>query len=119
MSSTPAPDGDFVLAKGDNENHSQATETTQVSAGDYDPSMDRREDEQRRFHADDVQIEEEEVEVEEVEEEEDDVDDMFAAVTSAKPKVKKMVKKIVRLHSTLPRHILTVCDFRNLLCRPS
>lgn len=82
--------------------------------------MDRREDEQRRFHADDVQIEEEEVEVEEVEEEEeDDVDDMFAAVTSAKPKVKKMVKKIVRLHLTLPSHILTLCDFRNLLFRPS
>lgn len=118
MSSTPAPDGDFVLAKGDNENHNQATETTQVSAGDYDPSMDRREDEQRRFHADDVQIEEEEVEVEEVEEE-DDVDDMFAAVTSAKPKVKRMVKKIVRLHLTLSSHILTLCDFRNLLFRPS
>ncbi len=51
--------------------------------------MDRREDEQKRFHAEDVKMEEEEIEVEE----DEDVDDMFAAVSS-KPKVTN-VKKVV------------------------
>lgn len=63
----------------------------QVSAADYDPSLDRREDEHKRVwgtkdqHADVEMIEEEE-------EEEEDVDDMFAVATSDK-KVKK-VKRV-------------------------
>ncbi|KAF9024197.1 kinase-like protein [Hymenopellis radicata] len=56
--------------------------------------MDRREDEQKRFHVDDVKMEEEEVE----EEEEEDVDDMFAAVSS-KPKVKKLKKVVKKTHA--------------------
>lgn len=68
----------------------------QVSAADYDPSLDRREDEHKRVwgtkdqHADVEMIEEEE-------EEEEDVDDMFAVATSDK-KVKK-VKRVAVSHS--------------------
>ncbi|KIY73329.1 kinase-like protein [Cylindrobasidium torrendii FP15055 ss-10] len=98
---TPIPNGsatetaavanDFDLAKGENQLQQEQDEGAQIMAGDYDPSMDRREDEQKRVHVDDVQAEfEEEVEIEE---DEDDLDDMFAAVTSAKPKVKRVVKK--------------------------
>jgi hypothetical protein len=61
----------------------------QVSAADYDPSLDRREDEQKR-----VREPMPEVEVIEEEEEEDDVDDMFAVATGEKKKVKK-VKTVV------------------------
>jgi serine/threonine-protein kinase PRP4 len=56
----------------------------QVSAADYDPSLDRREDEQKR-----VREPMPEIEVIE-EEEEDDVDDMFAVATGVKKKVKKV-----------------------------
>jgi serine/threonine-protein kinase PRP4 len=65
---------------------------TQVNAADYDPSLDRREDEFRR-----VQVvpavpagEEEDMEEEEEEEDEDEVDDMFAF---AGPKTKKKTGK--------------------------
>lgn len=61
---------------------------TQVNAADYDPSLDRREDEFRRVGAPaPVQGE---VEVEEEEEDEEDVDDMFAF---AGPKKKKTGEK--------------------------
>jgi serine/threonine-protein kinase PRP4 len=67
----------------------------QMNAADYDPSLDRREDEHKRIKVDEIADEDEE-EVEE-EEEEDDIDDMFAIGTSDKPKktVKKKVKKPV------------------------
>lgn len=96
-SASPTPE-DFALAKGNEEEDAQVkvqaenSGAEQVSAADYDPSLDRREDEQRRVrvvkdeHITDV-IDEEEVL------EEDDVDDMFAMVTGDR-KVKK-VKKIV------------------------
>ena len=66
----------------------------QISAADYDPSLDRKEDEEKRLRAvvekDGEHQEAEEIEVEE--EEEDDVDDMFALdVTEKKP---KKVKKV-------------------------
>ena len=65
----------------------------QVSAADYDPSLDRREDEEKRIRA---VVEKDEshqdVEMVEVEEEEEDVDDMFALdVTEKRP---KKVKKV-------------------------
>ena len=69
----------------------------QVFAADYDPSLDRREDEQKRARGiqpepdgDVEMIEEEEEEVEE----EEELDDMFAVVTTEKKKVKK-VRRIV------------------------
>lgn len=100
MSTSPTP-GDFTLAKNDEEENLQAkvqaenTDAEQVSAADYDPSLDRREDEQRRIRepAPEVNTVEEE-EVEEIEEE-DDVDDMFAVATSDTKKVKKVKKKII------------------------
>lgn len=100
MSTSPTP-GDFTLAKNDEEENVQAkvqagnTDAEQISAADYDPSLDRREDEQRRIRepAPEVNTVEEE-EVEEVEEE-DDVDDMFAVATSDTKKVKKVKKKII------------------------
>lgn len=66
----------------------------QVSAADYDPSLDRREDEEKRIRAvvekDENHQDVEMIEVEE--EEEEDVDDMFALdVTEKKP---KKVKKV-------------------------
>lgn len=116
MSASPPPqyngEGDemetagatFELAK-DGDQNAQG-HIDQISAADYDPSNDRREDEQRRMHvadghrhaganrAGEAEIE---VEVIEEEEEEDDVDDMFAVVTSdadSKPNKVKKVKKI-------------------------
>lgn len=89
------------MAKGDDEERARADVQVQdgageqVSAADYDPSLDRREDEHKRVwggakeEPKDVEMIEEEEEVED----DDDVDDMFAVATSEK-KVKK-VKRIV------------------------
>ncbi|OJT01986.1 Serine/threonine-protein kinase prp4 [Trametes pubescens] len=95
-SASPTP-GTFDLAKGDDEEQVQTKVQNgageQVSAADYDPSLDRREDEHKRVwgtkdqHTDVEMIEEEE-------EEEEDVDDMFAVATSDK-KVKK-IKRVVK-----------------------
>jgi serine/threonine-protein kinase PRP4 len=68
----------------------------QISAADYDPSLDRREDEQRRVLKDEP-MNVETIEEEEDEEEEDDVDDMFAAAITEK-KRKKVKKVVVCLH---------------------
>lgn len=69
----------------------------QISAADYDPSLDRREDEGKRVLPP-VKVEEEIEEIEIEEEEEDDVDDMFAVATSdKKPKVKRVKKIAVRI----------------------
>ena len=63
-------------------------------AADYDPSLDRREDERKRF-GDQAQIihRVEDDEEEDIEEEED-LDDMFSVAFSDKPKVKKVKKKV-------------------------
>lgn len=99
-SASPAPDpGAFELAKDEDEGkartNAQAQDGTgeQISAADYDPSLDRREDARRAYNGErmDVDIEE----VEEEEEDEDDVDDMFAITTSEKKKKVKKVKKVV------------------------
>lgn len=102
-SATPAgqSDGenDFSLTKEESAVEAGARvpgEGEQVSAADYDPSLDRREDEQRRARglgatvepqADAMNI------IEEVTEEEEDVDDMFAIITS-KPKTRKKVTTV-------------------------
>ncbi|RDX47362.1 kinase-like protein [Lentinus brumalis] len=97
-SASPTP-GLFSLAKGGEEEQVQAKAQQengageQISAADYDPSLDRREDEQKRVWGgkeDPV-----DVEMVEEEEEEEDVDDMFAVATTEKKKVKK-VKRVVQ-----------------------
>ncbi|KAF7974249.1 hypothetical protein HWV62_13146 [Athelia sp. TMB] len=107
VSTSPEP-GAFELAK-DNEQedaqvqaHAQNGSNDQISAADYDPSLDHREDEKRRFKDEPtVEI----IEEEEVEEDEDDVDDMFA-LESVK-KVKK-VRKVVK--TAAPALITTTLD---------
>lgn len=103
----------FELAKGGEEEGAQAEAQEQakrdgapeqISAADYDPSLDRREDEQRRVRGtkellnQDVEMIEEEEEEGEGEEEEEDVDDMFAvSVPDKKTKVKKVMVSLVVL----------------------
>jgi serine/threonine-protein kinase PRP4 len=92
----------FELAK-DNEQEdaqvkvqAQNGNAHQISAADYDPSLDRREDEQRRVYKDepmDVET------IEEEEEDEDDVDDMFAVTSTVKKKIKKVKKVVVSTHA--------------------
>ena len=88
----------FELAK-DNEQEdaqvkvqAQNGNAHQISAADYDPSLDRREDEQRRVYKD------EPMDVDTVEEEEDDVDDMFAVASTGQKKIKKVKKVMVSIH---------------------
>src|SRR6266702_2093794 len=110
QSASPAP-GDFELAKGGEEEGAQAEAQEQakrdgareqVSAADYDPSLDRREDEQRRVRGVQEELNQDiemiEVEEEEEEDEDDDVDDMFSVSVVDKKKVKK-VKKVVSFAS--------------------
>ncbi|KAI0062142.1 kinase-like protein [Artomyces pyxidatus] len=66
-----------------------------MSAADYDPSLDRREDEERRVRGAKGEPDEDIEMIVEEEEEEDDVDDMFAVAMGAPKKVKK-VKKVVK-----------------------
>ncbi|KAG2744954.1 kinase-like protein [Suillus brevipes Sb2] len=98
-SASPQPDDSiFELAKDEDDEDVRAKmqdgAPDQISAADYDPSLDRREDEQRRVLKDEP-MNVETIEEEEDEEEEDDVDDMFAAAITEKKrkKVKKVVKK--------------------------
>ncbi|TFK83799.1 kinase-like protein [Polyporus arcularius HHB13444] len=98
-SASPTP-GLFSLAKGGDEEEVQAKAQQengageQISAADYDPSLDRREDEQKRVWGGKEEPVDVEM-VEEEEEEEEDVDDMFAVATTEKKKVKK-VKRVVK-----------------------
>ncbi|KAI6119682.1 kinase-like domain-containing protein [Pisolithus croceorrhizus] len=105
-SASPEPEPDmFELAKDEEDAHTKAAgpdETgLQISAADYDPNLDRREDEQKLVFKDGpIDI------LEEVEEE--DVDDMFAiGTTDGKVKnAKKAVKPIVA-----PALITTTLDY--------
>ena len=95
-SMSPDPE-DFALAKDHGEDEQikeQAVQgdAEQVFAADYDPSLDRREDEQRR-----VRVANETLPIEvvgEEEEEEVEIDDMFAVAMGEGKKVAK-VKKVV------------------------
>ncbi|KAL0062659.1 U4/U6 small nuclear ribonucleoprotein prp4 [Marasmius tenuissimus] len=105
---------DFALAKDDEDKSSelkaQIEEHTniQVSAADYDPSLDRREDEQKRVNAP-VKDEHDDIEEIEVEEDdEDDMDDMFAVTTAPKVKKTRTVKKVVK--PSAPALITTTLD---------
>jgi serine/threonine-protein kinase PRP4 len=97
-SASPAPDI-FELAKGGKEEGAQAEAQEQlkrdgareqVSAADYDPSLDRREDEQRR-----VRGANQDIEMIDEDEDDDDVDDMFALFVADKQKKTKKVKKVI------------------------
>jgi serine/threonine-protein kinase PRP4 len=103
-SASPAPDI-FELAKEGEEEGAQAEAQEQlkrdgareqVSAADYDPSLDRREDEQRRVRGAKEELNQD---VEMIEEDEDDdeedVDDMFSLSTADKKKHTKKVKKVI------------------------
>ena len=104
QSASPPPDI-FELAKGGEEEGAQAEAQEQanrdgvreqVSAADYDPSQDRREDEQRRVRGAKEELNEDvEVIEEEEDEDEDDVDDMFAVSVADKKKKIKKVKKVI------------------------
>ena len=105
QSASPAPDI-FELAKGGEEEGAQAEAQEQakrdgareqISAADYDPSLDRREDEQRRVRGakEELNQDVEMIEEEEEEEEEEDVDDMFAVSVADKKKKIKKVKKVI------------------------
>jgi len=102
--STSPTDGIFELAKDNEQEDAQAEAHAQaqregdqmISAADYDPSLDRREDEERRVRGSQNEGNEEDIVVEEIEEE-DDFDDMFAIDTGEKKKknVIKAVKPVV------------------------
>ena len=115
-STSPEP-GAFELAK-DNEQedaqvqaHAQNGSNDQISAADYDPSLDHREDEKRRFKDEPVV---EIIEEEEIEEEEDDVDDMFA-LESVK-KVKKVRKVVVSSSPRFPHTRLNISTENRCAC---
>ncbi|EGN96450.1 hypothetical protein SERLA73DRAFT_186186 [Serpula lacrymans var. lacrymans S7.3] len=112
-SASPTPAA-FELAKdGEEEDvrakvQAQDGTAEQISAADYDPSLDRREDEQRRVLKDEPIAVDAEI-IEEDEEEEDDVDDMFAvAATDKKEKKTKKVQKVVK--PIVPALITTTLD---------
>ena len=89
-SASPAP-RDFTLVEDDTQVKLQVGNEggEQVSAADYDPSLDRREDEKKRIwnpaHVS-----------ESAEEFEEEVDDMFA-IAGTEKKVKKMKKIVVSI----------------------
>lgn len=102
QSESPASDM-FELAKGGEEEGAQAEAQEQakrdgareqISAADYDPSLDRREDEQRRVRGT-KELSNQDVEM--IEEEEEDVDDMFAVSVADRKKTKKVKKVMVSL----------------------
>ena len=99
MSASPEPN-EFTLAKDGSEQAQDAVRAQteggeHVSAADYDPNQDRREDEGKRIHDNDHVGDEVEMIIEE-EDEEDDLDDMFAVATTEKKKVKKIKRVLVR-----------------------
>lgn len=86
----------------------EKSEEEQIKAADYDPSLDRREDERRRYGPEtgdpshdamviDDEDEEEEVEVTDDEGVEEDVDDMFALVLAGDDEVKEKKEKKTKL----------------------
>jgi serine/threonine-protein kinase PRP4 len=97
---TPEPAA-FDLSKAADAGNAQSAVSAQAaqagaaeqSAADYDPSMDRREDEQRRLREDAPMAVDVDAEVEEevTDDEDDDVDDMFALLEEKPKKTRKRV----------------------------
>ncbi|KIP04572.1 hypothetical protein PHLGIDRAFT_109354 [Phlebiopsis gigantea 11061_1 CR5-6] len=110
MSASPIPDS-FSLAKdGDAQDaqvnvQAQDSNQEQISAADYDPSLDRHEHERNLVMVNGNRPQDD-VEIVEEEEEDDDMDDMFAVVKPEK-KVKK-IKKVVK--PSVPALITTTLD---------
>ncbi|KAF6741573.1 CMGC/DYRK/PRP4 protein kinase [Ephemerocybe angulata] len=115
---SPAPltaglGGTFALAKEDDDGikaneSAEVRKGEQVKAADYDPSLDRREDEKKRFHPDEAMVvddagEEEEVEVTDDEGEEEDVDDMFALAMGDEEEEGKKEKKVGKKKKVVKR----------------
>jgi len=128
QSASPATDI-FELAKGGEEEGAQAEAQEQakrdgareqVSAADYDPSLDRREDEQRRVRGAKEELNQD---VEMIEDDdEDDMDDMFAVSVADKKKNIKKVKKVIvcRVSYSKIHHHTDFCrSVRNPLYRLS
>jgi serine/threonine-protein kinase PRP4 len=129
MTASPGP-ADFLLAKDDEQEDAQVKRhaanagAEQVSAADYDPSLDRREDEQKRFgngKGDEGDVGA--INVDDEEEEEDDVDDMFAVAASDVKKTKKVKKQktvVVRPFYRPCSRVLSLilASFRNQPLRP-
>ncbi len=118
---SPTP-GDFTLAKEDEASRNQRMDQAgaeQVSAADYDPSLDRREDENKRLGVElkVIHSDKDTDEIEEVEEA-DDVDDMFAISTMKKGKVKKVkvnsrfIVSRSPIDLTCPELCLTCSDYK-------
>lgn len=110
VSASPEPN-DFTLAKGGDEQTQDSTPAQNeggehVSAADYDPNQDRREDEGKRVHDNGHPGDEVEMIVEE-EDEEEDLDDMFAVTTTEKKKLKK-IKRVLK--PTAPALVTTTLD---------
>ncbi|KZT19178.1 kinase-like protein [Neolentinus lepideus HHB14362 ss-1] len=114
-SASASPTPTFDLTKNDEQEDIQMTAAEaqngtgeQISAADYDPSLDRREDEEKRVRGapegdgDVEMIEEEE------EEDDDDLDDMFAVATHDKKK--KVVKKVKRVSKPVAPALITTLD---------
>ena len=127
MSASPTP-ADFLLAKDNEQEDAQMKRQAEnagaelVSAADYDPSLDRREDEQKRFGRGEEErkttAEPEIIEDDEDEEEdEDDVDDMFAVAMSDTNKVKKVKKRTVTVSCSPSLYflVLILLPYRNRL----
>ncbi|KAH9007895.1 hypothetical protein EDB84DRAFT_1447262 [Lactarius hengduanensis] len=114
QSALPAPDVfELELTKGGEEEGALAgaqEQTTcdgareQVSAADYNPSLDRREDEKRQVRGAQEELNQdvEMIEVEEEEDEDDDVNDMFVSVVDN--------KKVKKVKQSLPALIMTTLD---------
>ncbi|KAF5345349.1 hypothetical protein D9758_008465 [Tetrapyrgos nigripes] len=113
LSPSSNPEGIFNLSKDGNEKSSQLkqqqennvhTNGEQIFAAEYDPSLDRREDEQKRMNA---PVKPEPEDIDEIEEG-DDSDDMFA-VSDASQKPKKF-RKVQKVKPAVPALIATTLD---------
>jgi len=129
-SGSPEPDHVFSLVKEEGEEaemqlkgdiemngSKEVNDQQQVSAADYDPNVDRQQEEARRVWAaakqDAMAMDDQhsprghESEEEEVEEVEEDIDDMFAVDSVPK---KKKVKKIGKVKASAPALVTTTLD---------
>jgi serine/threonine-protein kinase PRP4 len=123
LSRSPEP-SDFTLAKAEENDREQDGDKDQILAADYDPSLDRREDEEKRVGGAGVaKGEPEPDEVEEYEEEmeeEEDLDDMFAvAMGEKKPKKVKKVSVSTALHYRPKIKIHLITEEENSSARPN
>ncbi|KZV79783.1 kinase-like protein [Exidia glandulosa HHB12029] len=94
-SASPAANDQFSLEKSTDGQASLADGGEQVSAADYDPSLDRKQDEDKRFGRQEVAMDVDLVEEVVEEEEEEEIDDLFALGTPEKKKT-RIVRKVTK-----------------------